>query len=56
MLVLCRRTKLGSVSEREGPRGGCMRGVSHGGALGTVSSEMFYLCKSNVEGRVRPTD
>ena len=48
VLVLHRHTKLGSINEREGPQDGRMRGVSHGGAPGTVSSDMFYLCRSNV--------
>ena len=48
MLVLRRRAKLGSINEREGSRGGRMRVVSHGGAPGMVSSNMFYLCRSNV--------
>ena len=48
MLALCRHAKLGSINGREGSQGGCMRVVSCGGALGMVSSDIFYLCKSNV--------
>ena len=43
MLVLRRHTKLGSVNEREGPQGGCMRGASHDGAPGTVSSNVLSV-------------